>query len=345
MAQPFDADRRELTGRPFRVADEVRQPLEVDHRGDFSASANGVLVYRSGATASTQLAWMDRAGRHAGSVGTPALYGAPTLSPDERQVAVVLFDRGTPTSDIWLLDLSVGTSSRFTVDPAADFEPVWSPDGTHIVFASNRRGSLDLYQKRSDGTGREEWVLDLPGAKHPDSWSTDGRFIIYSTLDAKTKWDLWVWPQFGDRRPVAFLRSEHSEGQSQISPDGRWIAYVSNESGRFEVYVRTFPAGERKLRVSVDGGADPRWRRDGQELFYVGADRNLTSVAVKVGSTFEVGKPRALFDTRVEYLWEDARNHYDVTADGQRFLVMTPVEAPTSSPLTVVMNWGTQPRR
>ena len=230
-------------------------------------------------------------------------------------------------------------ASRFTFHPAADFDPVWSPNGDRIVFSSNRRGTLDLYQKHVSGAAIEELLLESPLAKHAQTWSPDGRFLVYATFEPATKGDLWLLPMVGDRTPVPLLRTEFNDEQVSISPDGRWFAYTSNESGREEVYVQLFPPAGAKWQISTGGGGDGRWQADGKELFYIAADRRLMAVAVKGDTTFEAGVARPLFDTGMTPHWGEARNHYDVSRDGKRFLFMTPVDDDRSSPFTVVVNW------
>jgi eukaryotic-like serine/threonine-protein kinase len=347
IAQPFDARRRELAGDPIMVAELVLQQYGFDHKGDFSVSKSGVLAYRTSGSVLNRLVWVDRRGEHVGIVGEPAVYAEPVLSPDQKRLAVSVFDADAPAdrSDIWLLDLSSGSQSRFTFDRAADFEAAWSPDGARIIFSSNRRRVLDLYQKNSNGSGVDEILVKSDSPKHVETWSPDGRYVVYTSVEAKTKYDLWLLPLFGDRMPTPYLQSEFSEGQSQISPDGRWIAYTSNESGRFEVYVGAFPEPGEMWQISTNGGADPRWRPDGKELFFIAADGQLMALPVEIGSRFEPGAPQALFDTHVRHLWEDARNHYDVSRDGTRFVVTMPVETPRSLPFTIVVNWASALRR
>ena len=212
-------------------------------------------------------------------------------------------------------------------------------DGSRIVFASSREGVWNLYQKIASGVGNEETILKSSEAKVPDDWSSDGQFIVYQTYNPKTKLDLWVLPMSGDRQPFPFLQTEFNEQQAQFSPDGKWITYTSDESGAPEVYVQTFPASDSKWRVSTDGGGQPRWRRDGRELFYIAADRKLMAVDVKPGATFEAGVPKTLFDTRVLTVTDNFRNHYAVTADGQRFLINSNVEETNAAPISVVVNW------
>ena len=341
VSQRFDVKRLELTAEPTVVADRVVQPYGLDHRGDFSTSNTGVLAFRRGGSPLKQLTWLDRRGERIADLAEPADYAEPVLSPDGTRVAVSVFE---PTSrvwasDIWLLDVSTGARTRLTFDKAADFEPVWSPDGTQIVFASTRGGQLDLYRKSVDGSGPDELLLTSGAPKHSEAWSPDGRFLVYSSLESTTKFDVWALPLVGERDPQPLLHSEFSEGQSQISPNGRWLAYTSYESGRMEVHVRPFPTGAGQWQISATGGGDPRWRRDGQELFYIAADGTLMAVAVDASRVFKPGIPRPLFDTMINHLWDDARNHYDVSLDGERFLVARPIEQLGSLPVTVVVNW------
>ena len=336
MAQPFDADGLQLTGEPFPVAEHVAYNLGLG-RGAFSVSENGVLAYRSGSGQTNQPLWFDRGGKQIGSLGAAGLYFTLWLSPDERQAAVDRTDTQTGTNDIWLFD-SRGIPSRFTTDPASDSNPLWSPDGSRIVFTSNREGVSNLYQKVASGVGNEEVLLKSSEEKWPDDWSSDGQFIVYQTFNPKTKWDLWVLPMSGDRQPFPFLQTEFNEQQAQFSPDGKWIAYTSNESGAPEVYAQTFPASGGRVRVSTGGGNQPRWRRDGRELFYIAADRKLMAVDVKLGATFEARVPKILFGTRVLSL-TGFRNTYAVTADGQRFLINSTIEETDATPISVVVNW------
>lgn len=347
VSQRIDMRTLQLTGEPTIIADRVLQQYGLDHKGDFSASRTGVLAFRSGGSLLKRLVWINRRGQHVGYLGEPASYADPVISPGGSQVAVSVFDPSSRVwaSDIWVFDVATGTRSRLTFDMAADFEPVWSADGTHVIFASNRGGTLNLYRKHVSGSGPDELLLESDSSKHSEACSPDGRFLTYSSLESKTKYDVWVLPLFGDRTPVPFLQSEFSEGQSQISPNGRWVAYTSYETGRMEVYVRPFPTGDGKWQLSSTGGADPRWRRDGKELFYIATNRTLMAVAVEATSVFKSGVPQPLFDTQVNHLWDDARNHYDVSTDGNSFLLATPVETFSSLPFTAVVNWKRERRQ
>jgi Tol biopolymer transport system component len=356
MAQRFDPRRFEPSGEPITLAPQIVQQWRMDHLADFTISDNGMLIYRSmqGSGSETQLVWRDREERLSPFVSTPADYYEPTLSPDHNHVAVDVFDPrqshpqgyGTVrvTSDIWIMDARTGAASQLTFHPAADFDPVWSPDGERIVFSSNRGGVLDLYQKRVDGSQPEELLFESPAAKHVQAWSPDGRFIVFLSYDQRTRTDLWLLPLDGPRTPEPLAQTEASEEQASISPDGRWFAYRSNESGRPEVYVRSFPRGAGKWRVSTAGGGDPRWRPDGRELFYIADDRKLMAVAVSAGAVFDHGAPIPLFDTGMTPHWGQARNHYDISGDG-RFLFMVPVADDRTAPFTIVINWSAGPRK
>jgi Tol biopolymer transport system component len=230
-----------------------------------------------------------------------------------------------------------GLKTRFTFDPAIQSESIWSPDGSRVVFTSNRKGHFDLYQNASDGSGTEALLLEDNLDKYPESWSPDGRFILYGSNGGPTGNDLYVLSLTGDRKPVPFLKTQFNEFSGRFSPDGRWVAYRSNESGMYEIYVAPFPGPGGKRQISTAGGNWPRWRRDGTEIFYFAPDNKLMVAAVNgKGSSFEVGAVKPLFDT---HEWPGTRYPYDVTADGQRFLVNTVPGQASSAPITVVVNW------
>jgi len=283
-----------------------------------------------------ELVWFDRAGKRIGPAGEPSLYLRPALSPDGKLIAVQRRDPTTGTDDIWLVDLARSTVSRLTFGTSNQTHPTWSPDGSRIAFASDQEGTSNLYQKSSSGAGTEELLLSSDTSKYVTDWSLDGRFIAYENQSPGTGSDLWVLPLSGDRKPMPYLRTEFNEAQGQFSPDGRWMAYSSNESGRTEVYVQAFPASGGKWQISTAGGSFPRWRRDGKELFYRTADQKLMSVAVQTDSTFQAGQPRALFETRAS---DVPVVPYSISADGQRFLVNTATEETNTAPITVVLNW------
>ncbi len=338
FAQPFHANKFELTGEAIPVAEQVGYDATY-FRGDFSVSEGGVLAYRSGGFLNTQPIWFNRAGKQLGAIGARGNYLNLSMLPDQKQVAAARIDADTSRRDIWLIDLVRGITSRFTFGPLNNWLPLWSPDGSRIVFTSSREGGQGLYEKLLSGTGREEVLLKSATTIYPTDWAPDRRVLLYDSTDPKTKSDLWVLPLFGDRKPIPFLQTPFNEVHGQFSPNGRWIAYGSDESGNQEVYVQPFPAAGAKLQISIEGGVQPKWSQDGKELFYTTMDRKLMAVKVNSNSSkFEAGVPEALFQTRIPDL-TNARNRYVVSRDGQRFLINTVVEGAGTAPITVVLNW------
>ena len=236
------------------------------------------------------------------------------------------------------MDAARRVSTRFTSDPVNDISPVWSPDGEQIVFRSDRAGGNFLFQKPSTGAENERLLAPIEAA-FPTDWSPDGRFILYYSSLPTTGWDVMVLPLFGDRKPIPVSQTRFAEVAGRFAPSGRWIAYASNESGRFEIYVQPFPQSGSRVRVTTSGGFEPRWRRDGKELFYLSLDGTLTAVPVNAAETFESGPPQRLFQTRVPFLGSIYRSDYEVVGDGRRFLVNTLMEGAAAAPITVVVNW------
>lgn len=345
MVQRFDAERLELTGEQLPVAEQTtRNP--VNGRAFFSVSQNGVLAVRTGDLVRNQLIWFDRTGKQVGTITPPGNYNAPSLSFDEKRVAVSRIDFQTTTaSDIWVIDLDRGAETRFTFDSATDRTPTWSPDGGHIAFASTREGPTTLYQKLSNGAGGEQTLLTSQESKSSPDWSSDGRFILYGQLNSGTVWDLLVLPLFGERKPQPFLQTKFVELHGRFSPDGRWVAYASNETGQFQVYVQSFPQSGSKWPISLNGGSQPRWRGDGRELYYFTPERKLMAVEVNGESaTFQVGPPRPLFEFRVGGAGIDlgfpGSGYYTAARDGKRFLVSASSEVPERQQITVILNWS-----
>ena len=334
MAQHFDAAKGAVAGEAFPVAEKVGIDA-LRGRASFSVSGNGILVYDSGSGGQMQLAWMDRRGKRIETVGEPVTgLLRPGLSPDQNQVAFALSGPGQSV-DIWLRNLVRGIVTRFTFHPGIDWAPVWSPDGGRIVFCSSREGAFDLYVKSASGAGQEELLLKTGNNKFATDWGAGGRLLLYQELDPKTKYDRWVLPIEGERKPAAFPRTEFNERDGAFAPDGKWIAYISDESGRGEVYVQPYPATGAKWQVSKDGGHWPRWRSDGRELYWMQEDGTLIAAEVIAGQTLQSGTPAALFETGIT----DAGERYAVSGDGKRFLVPMPVEQREGRPVTVVWNW------
>ncbi|HXW07734.1 MAG TPA: protein kinase [Vicinamibacterales bacterium] len=338
VAQAFDPVSLALAGDPFQIADQVAfDPAR--YAAAVSATDDGVVVYRAGSAAGTrQFVWVDRAGNEVGKVGEPDSSGSldPSLSPDEQRVAFYRTLNAQP--DIWLLDTKRGISTRFTIDGA--LRPIWSPTGSELVYAAGI--PTNLFRRPVAGPAGQQVVLETSGPKAATDWSRDGRLMLYRSLDAQTGWDLWALSLDGTPNPIQIASTRFDERDGQFSPDAKWIAYQSNESGRFEVYVQPFPPTGDKRPVSGQGGAQVRWRADGRELFYVAFDNRLMSVPVRAagaGAEIELGTPQPLFNSRIGGAVQGAnRQQYMVSRDGRRFLMNAVVEQPTS-PIVVLLNW------
>jgi len=356
MAQPFDARRLALTGEAFPIAEHVSN-------NGFSASATDRLVYMAkggpGAFGTGgvgnirgQLTWFDREGKALGTIGDLGIYRSLALSPDGERLA---FERTNPKNlanhDLWLYDFARGVTTRFTFDSSWNSNPVWSPDGSHIAFSSNRRGNFDLYQKASNLAGEDELLFKSNDFAFPSSWSPDGRFLLYYNVKSNQPGHLSLLPlQVGapDRRPIPLDSAEPDQLLGRLSADGRFIAYHSDQSGKNEIYVRPFDsvsisasssaAGARvsgKWMVSKDGGITPLWRHDGRELFYLSLDGTAMAVEVNTSGAFQPGVPKALFKV------PRGLEFWDVSADGKRFLMPAPsaASATVQPPFTVLLNW------
>jgi serine/threonine protein kinase/Tol biopolymer transport system component len=346
MAQPFDLQNLTLGGEPRAVADHIETAAAV-HIGvpitSFAASPKGVLVWRRNTRSSQSvLQWLDRSGKRLGVVGEAADYSNPSLSPDDTKLAIGIRDPQTKTRDIWIFDLLRGTRTRLTFDPADDLDSIWSPDGTRIAFTSDRTGQRNIYWKPADGSGSEELLLGgKEGPENVEDWSQDGKYLMYN-YQTPNAVHLYVLP-LADRKPIPFLKSEFRSSQSQFSPNGRWVAYRSTESGRPEVYVQGFTLDSSpargKWQVSVAGGELPRWRRDGKELYYE-SNSDYFAVDVKTdGASFEAGIPRLLFEAPTIFSNTGGGQPFVVTRDGQRFLLLAYGEKAASEPLEVLLNW------
>jgi serine/threonine protein kinase len=344
LGQAFDATHLELRGEPFTVAENVGRSTGFNI--GVSASGTGMLAYAAAMLQRGRLTWFDRAGNSLNSVGVEGDYSDFRLSPRGQTLAVSLVDPKAWHPDIWLIDLLRDGPSRFTVGSALNAAPVWSPDGAKIVFRTNRNGQTELYAKSAGGGGNEEVVLTYEtqhaaGIVTPNlvcsDWSPDGRYVIASVPQQTTGDDLWLIPLSGEKKPFKFLGPPSDQIHANFSPDGRFVAYTSNESGRFQVYVQTFPLSDRKWQVSTDGGYEPRWRGDGREIYYLSEDRKLMAVAVGAGPSFAV--PKTLFQTRVPEGVSSRRTHYVPSSDGKRFLINTQSADALPSPITVVLNW------
>lgn len=326
------------SGEPIQVASNVGGST-TDYTS-FSTSDDGVLAFAGPNSQIARLTWYDRTGRKLGTVGAPGDYVNFEISPDQKRLAFSLVDARLNSPDLWLYDLARGTSLRITSDPSTESSPRWAPDGSRLAFRSDRGGQNDIFLKSAGGTGPDEpFLTDTGNNKLPSDWSPDGAYVVYHQALENSGQDIWVVPTSGDRKARPFLQTPFNELQGRLSPDGRWMAYTSDESGNLEIYVRPFPSGAEKWLISTNGGSDAVWRHDGKELFYLGVDRKIMSVRVNSGAPFESDVPRPLFDTQVGALNPDYRNQYAVSNDGNRFLVNDLSEGSSSSPITVVLNW------
>jgi Tol biopolymer transport system component len=343
FAQKLDPDRLELVGERARLADSVATDRTAVAGGPdgmaVSASIAGPIVYRARPLQDDhQLIWFDRSGKEITRLGTPSVTGlAPTLSPDGRHIAVSRLVDGN--RDIWVLDLDRNVFSRFTFDPAVEMSPFWTPDGRWIFFASNRRGTLSIYRKPVAG-GDEEPLLVTDQNINAAGISPDGRMMFFSRADPKTLRDLWAKRLDSTDPPFPIMRSPNQDLNGEFAPNGKWFAYQSNESGRYEVSLREFGSSGPTIQISSDGGTQPRWRRDGRELFYLALDRQLMTVPVAFSADardVKVGTPSRLFQTRIGGP-NTLQGEYLVSPDGQRFLLDAPIRDVTP-PITVILNW------
>jgi serine/threonine protein kinase/Tol biopolymer transport system component len=349
MAQPFNLRTLALTGEPRPVADHIELSSSAQNGGldalssaIFSASPNGVLVWRSSLQSpQSQPQWYDSRGNKLSTVGEPADYSQPNLSPDDGRLAVAIRDPQTKTRDIWIFDLKRGSRTRLTFGSGDNFNPVWSPDGARIAFTSDRAGQRDIYLKPADGSGEEQLLVGEKGtAKNVEDWSRDGKYLIYNYGVPN---HLYVLPLAGNRKPVPFLTINFNTNEGQFSPNGRWVAYRSLESGKAEVYVQGFnldPAQPRgKWQVSTAGGELPRWSGDGKELIYHSGSRFFAVDVKTEGKTFEAGIPKPLFAAPTVRSSASGGSPFVVTRDGQRFLVLAQIEQSGSDPIEVQVNW------
>lgn len=336
-ALPFSLDRLQVTGKAFPITEHSRCP---------TVAADGTLTYVEyrGPPPRQQLEWLDRRGEKTEAIGQPQdgiRYLA--LSPDERLLAFAAWEwiERTVPSDVWVHDLTRGVRTRVTTGPDMNFRAVWSPDGEQVVYCSLREGSLDVLLRQADGTGEESALVHSARHERVADWSSDGKHIVYEVSDDwRAGRDIWYLEreESGDWEPRGFLETPFDECGPTFSPNGRYVAYVSDESGRDEVYVRAFPGGVPKVTVSRNGGTGPRWRQDGRELFYV-EQNTLVAVSVSTDPTFSVDGTTRLFELPGEVVLGDGAAPYDVSADGQRFVVAEPAGEADEPSIRVVLNW------
>jgi eukaryotic-like serine/threonine-protein kinase len=339
LAQDFDLQHAKLTGEPTKVVEGLAYFRTLGN-GGFSVSSNGVLALQ-GNGEPFSLVWYDRRGNASPSAWPAQNFGSLRISPDATRVAVDVTDPLTGTADIWIYDVVRGVPIRFTADATTENQPVWSGDGQRILFRSELRGSPNLYGK-AISTGSQVRLLADPSPLTPEDWSPDGRWIAYVRNTRQTSLDLWLLSLIDGAKPLLFSATRFDEWSARFSPDSRWVAFASTETGTPEVYVAPIGEPNNRRRVSLGGGSTPRWRGDGRELFYTSADnRSIMAVPIEPGPTFKAGLPERLFSMNAMPIARDrARNAvYDVSPDGQRFLVSLQAGEPTSSQITVVLNW------
>jgi eukaryotic-like serine/threonine-protein kinase len=343
MAQPFDAKRLEITGEAVPIAEQVLEDSSIAHAW-FSPSTNGLLLYAEGTAKNRQLVWFDRDGKQVGAVPGDDAYAGITSSRDGKKLAYYLDGTGF---DVWSFDIVRAVKVPLTFGASSgqgNLYPVWSPDGKYIAYTSYRNGTYALYQKPADGSGGETLLLE--GIDHfrvPTSWSTDGKLLVYHegvsggtyANGVPGGWSIWVLPLFGDHKAYPFIQATFSAREASFSPDGKWLAYCSNESGEYRVYVVPFPGPGGKWQVSLGDGRGPLWRRDGKEIFYLSADNKLMAVKVEASDgSFAAAGARVLFDSHSYGVF----GRYDASADGRRFVVVYEGNRPSST-LTSVASW------
>jgi hypothetical protein len=348
MGRRFDAHRIEMEGQQFLVAERVGH--DTAFKSAVSASRSGVIAYSGAISQPGRLTWVNRKGDVIGPAAgaREGVYTDFRLSPDEKNLAVSLADPKTGNVAIWLTDLSSNRAQPFASGGAVTAAAIWSRDGRWLLYRTNRRGNVELFRKSAAGGGSDQPLEALVEALStgllpslngiPTDWSPDARHILFSTPDTlESGNDLWLLPTAGSEKPSRLIDSPGDQVHGTFSRDGQLVAYSSNESGRYEIYVETVPRSDRKILVSNNGGYEPQWRGDQGELYYLSGDRQLMAVTVGSGQAF--GTPRPLFQTRVAAEVSANRMHYVPSADGQRFLLNIPVGDATSNPITIIVNW------
>jgi len=336
MVQAYDWRQSRVTGEPIQVAEMVAGADQTAYNAATFAAAPDALAYIPGTATPSTLTWLDRRGTRLGSVGDPGEYYSPQLSPDERTLAVGRYDLATDSRDIWLFDLTRGGApSRFTFDPADDMNPAWSPDGTRIAFTSARSGQRDIYEKTVGGPGEERLLLSSGTDKHVEYASPDGRMLLFNVIPESGRQEIWALPLVSGGKPFALLRGPADTQSSPLSPDGKFIAYHSSESGRYEIFIQALASG-RRWPISIGGGMTPQWRPDGRELFYIAGSRLMAVDITMAGGRVEAGVPHALFEAP---FWRGGRNVFVPSRDGRRFLAILQPEQTASRSITVELNW------
>ena len=337
LAQRFDLKRFTLTGEPTTILTDISY-LQLVRRAVFAVSDNGLLVAETGgsAVAFSQPVWFDRKGTQVGVASKPDLYQNISLAPNGRSVAMDKTDMESQgaNADIWTYDLQRNSAKRLTFGPSTHALPIWSPDGAQLVFSSNQQTNFDLNIKNSDGAHQEKGIVQDDQDKAPNDWARSGKYILYTRGT-----DLWC-VTLPELKSSLFLKAPSVLRNGQFSPDGNWVAYASNETGKWEIYVTSFPEPRGKWQVSTGGGEQPRWRGDGKELFYLSSDSKMMAAPVTTGANFDVGTPAALFQAAPRQP-VSTNDHfvYDVSREGERFLILTQTKQAETAPMSIVLNW------
>lgn len=336
MTQRFDAGSRRLVGDALPTGEVAGSQGQFTTAPPASVSRTGVIVHPIGDASNTRLVWFGRDGRARGALPLPeAVHTTPQFSQDGTRLAFSTRNSNR-NSDIWIFEIARGVSTRFTFDPSLNVFPVWSPDGNRIAFSSDRGGTRDIFVKSTSGAEPEKAILTGGLFKDACAWSPDGKLLVYQTHNPKTQYDLWHLATSGEGEPTRYLATPYNESAATISPDGRWIAYLSDESGRLEVYAQSFPEPGQKHRISTAGAAEGLldWTRGGNEIIYLGGDaRSVIAVPIRASASIAIGAPEVLFDLA------DGFQRAAVSRDGERFLISTASSNERHSPLTVVLNW------
>jgi eukaryotic-like serine/threonine-protein kinase len=335
MAQKFDLKTLQVTGEPLAVAANPQFLPRIMHATFSAMDSRVLLVQKGGNLLGSRLTWFDRAGKELGTIGDAEIYANPKVQTNGKSLVYDATDAASLNTDVWTYDLQSGAVKRLTFDPALDATPVWSPDGTRVVFTSSRGAAFDLYMKEANGANEEKAIAEGLTDKYPNSWSGDGKYILY------TDGPDFKYLTLPEMKSTMFLKAPGTVKNGQFSPDGNWVAYASNESGKWEVYVTSFPEAHGKWQVSSGGGEQPRWRRDGKELFYLSADAKMMAVPVKTAGGFDAGTPVGLFQTNVRETAATSEQYsYDVSPDGQKILMNAMLKNVEPQPMTVILGWG-----
>ena len=338
MAVPFDLTRLEVTGGPVPVVEGVAHATVTTGAAQFSVSSLGSLVYVPDVllTSGNTLVWVDRNGREQSLTEIQGAFEGPRLSPDGNRLAITI--RGGGNIDVWIYEFARGTLTRFTFDAGEDESPIWTPDGQTVAFATSRGGERKILWRAADGSAPEELLHESSYHSHVSSWSPDGKVLAFEEQSPETGYDIWTLSVEGEQQPVRFLNTSFEEHWPRFSPDGQWVAYISDESGRNEIYVQPYPGPGGKWQISSEGGTEPVWSPKGDELFYRNGNK-LMVVNIESQPTFNAGTPHLLFEKQYEKGVAGLRPNFDVASDGDRFVMVKASEQAAQIYLTVVLNW------